>query len=279
MDTADDIAYAIHDLEDFHRVGVLQQGPVAAELIGLGQARGRRDAAPARTLERLRRRSCAARTRWTSDDDAFAAAVEPVRDELVDGLLAVPFDGSMEAERTVAAFSARWTSRLVEAITVGADPAVRSAHVALATAQWHEVQVLKFVHHRFVLAPRGPRLAPARPGTVLATLVDALTAWLAEDGDGPRLPPRLHDLVELGRGELRAPPRPPAAARWSTSSPRSPTARPSRCWTRCPAAPAASGPTPPSSDAATADSPRRDPRTHPGEIADSPRRDRGLTAL
>ena len=25
MDTADDIAYAIHDLEDFHRVGVLQQ--------------------------------------------------------------------------------------------------------------------------------------------------------------------------------------------------------------------------------------------------------------
>ncbi len=33
MDTADDIAYAIHDLEDFHRVGVLQQGSVAAELM------------------------------------------------------------------------------------------------------------------------------------------------------------------------------------------------------------------------------------------------------
>src|ERR687894_421729 len=32
MDTADDIAYAIHDLEDVHRVGVLQPGAVAAEL-------------------------------------------------------------------------------------------------------------------------------------------------------------------------------------------------------------------------------------------------------
>ena len=90
------------------------------------------------------------------------------------------------------------------ASTVGADPPVRSAHVALATAQWHEVAVLKFVHQRFVL--RRADLASHQRGqaTVLAALVDALTAWLAEDGDGPRLPPRLHDLVELSRAELGA---------------------------------------------------------------------------
>src|SRR5690348_17962005 len=63
---------------------------------------------------------------------------------------------------------------------------VRSAHVALATAQWHEVAVLKFVHQRFVL--RRADLASHQRGqaTVLAALVDALTEWLAEDGDGPR---------------------------------------------------------------------------------------------
>src|SRR5206468_6845607 len=45
MDTADDIAYAIHDVEDFHRVGVLQQGSVATELIAW-----QRDAAELRQL-------------------------------------------------------------------------------------------------------------------------------------------------------------------------------------------------------------------------------------
>jgi dGTPase len=41
--------------------------------------------------------------------------------------------------------------------------------------------------------------------TVLTGLVGALEDWLCEDGTGgPRLPPRLHDLVELARGEYAA---------------------------------------------------------------------------
>jgi dGTPase len=199
MDTADDIAYAIHDLEDFHRVGVLQQAGVATELSGW--VRGAGPSGPGSDLERLRRR-LRDKDAWAYDDDAFAAAVTRVRDDLVDGLLAVPFDGSMAGERTVAEFSARWTSRLVAGISVTPDPPVRSAHVALATAQWHEVAVLKFVHQRFVL--RRADLASYQRGqaTVLTALVQALTDWLDEDGDGPRLPPRLHDLVELSRAEL-----------------------------------------------------------------------------
>jgi dGTPase len=199
MDTADDIAYAIHDLEDFHRVGVLQQAGVATELSGW--VRGAGPSGPGSDLERLRRR-LRDKDAWAYDDEAFAAAVTRVRDDLVDGLLAVPFDGSMAGERAVAEFSARWTSRLVAGITVTPDPPVRSAHVALATAQWHEVAVLKFVHQRFVL--RRADLASYQRGqaTVLTALVQALTDWLDEDGDGPRLPPRLHDLVELSRAEL-----------------------------------------------------------------------------
>jgi dGTPase len=201
MDIADDIAYAIHDLEDFHRVGVLQPTGVAAELAGW---RACGDGHPAggagADLERLRQR-LRVKDGWAYDDDAFADAVDRVREDLVDGLLWRAFDGSMAAERAVAEFSARWTARLVGGVEAVADPPVRSAHVRLGTAQWHEVAVLKFVHQRFVL--RRSDLASYQRGqaTVLVGLVGALGDWLASDGDGPRLPPRLHDLVELAREE------------------------------------------------------------------------------
>jgi dGTPase len=214
MDTADDIAYAIHDVEDFHRVGVLQQGAVAAELMawqreavplsGLSdaalEAQARR---PGRAIERLRRR-LHRRDAWISDGDAFAAAVEHVRRELVDGLLAAPFDGSIEAEQGVAQFSAQWTRRLVDAIRVVEQPSVRSGHVLLAPAQWHEVQVLKFVHNRFVLERPDLALHQRGQARLLGTLVEALLAWLIDPQEEARLPRRLHDLVELAEAELPA---------------------------------------------------------------------------
>ncbi|AGL20152.1 deoxyguanosinetriphosphate triphosphohydrolase family protein [Actinoplanes sp. N902-109] len=208
MDTADDIAYAIHDLEDVHRVGVLQQGSVAAELMAwqrtsfatvadedLDQRR------PGSAIEALRRQ-LHRKDAWVADDDAFAAAVEQVRAELVDGLLSAPFDGSLEAESQVAAFSATWTKRLADSIEVTGTPAVRSGHVLLAPAQWHEVQVLKFVQNRFVLARPDLALHQRGQARLLASLVEALLAWLADPDEEQRLPRRLVDLVELAELEL-----------------------------------------------------------------------------
>lgn len=212
MDTADDIAYAIHDLQDFHRIGVLQHAPVATELgewlsqalelAGLDDAtltaQARR---PGRSLELLRRRMHA-KDSWIVDDEAFTAAVARVRRELADGLLAAAFDGSVEAEQAIAAFSARWTSRLVEGVMVLPSPTTRSGHVSLRPAQWHEVQVLKFVHRQFVLLR--PELALHQRGQagLLTALVDALDAWLGDRDEVSRLPRRLHDLVELAHAEF-----------------------------------------------------------------------------
>jgi dGTPase len=216
MDTADDIAYAIHDVEDFHRVGVLQSGPVAAEFRGWQRdavalaamsdqdlaAQARR---PGFDTERLRRQ-IRRKDGWISDDGAFAAAVETVRAELVDGLLAVTFDGSIEAEEAITGFSARWTRRLVDAIDVIADPSVRSGHVVLGVAQWHEVQILKSVHRRFVLTRPDLALHQRGQARLLTALVDALHAWITDPDESARLPQRLHDLIDLAEAELVAEP-------------------------------------------------------------------------
>jgi dGTPase len=211
MDTADDIAYAIHDLQDFHRIGVLQHASVAAEL-GEWADHAREMSAldeetltaerrrPGRSLERLRRR-LHAKDSWIVDDDAFANAVDRVRAELADDLLASAFDGSTEAEQATAAFSARWTSRLVDGVHLVPSPPTRSGHVTLSQAQWHEVQVLKFVHLRFVLLRPDLALHQRGQASLVSSLVDALEAWLLDRDEVYRLPRRLHDLVELAHAE------------------------------------------------------------------------------
>ncbi|WP_040808995.1 deoxyguanosinetriphosphate triphosphohydrolase family protein [Nocardia concava] len=214
MDIADDIAYAIHDLEDFHRIGVLQYAPIAAELDQWRSSRGelaeldraelaKRSRRPGCSLELLRRR-LHHRDSWIVDDDAFAAAVARVSAELVDGLLATPFDGSAEAEQTVGRFSAGWTTRLVSGITVVPDPPTRSGHVMLGPAQWHEVQVLKFVHKQFVLLRPDLALHQRGQAQLITALVEALDHWLEDRYEAKRLPHRLQDLAERAEEEYSA---------------------------------------------------------------------------
>ena len=214
MDTADDIAYAIHDLEDFHRAGVLQHATVAAELGGwlddaleLAGASGAElsghQRQPGRSLEALRRR-LHLKDSWVVHDEAFTAAVRRVHAELVDGLLSSPFDGSVAAEQAVAEFSDRWTERLVGGAVVLAEPHPRAAHVTLAIQQWHEVAVLKFVHHRFVLARPDLALHQRGQASLLTTLVEALQEWLTDRHEQSRLPSRLDDLVGLAYQEYSA---------------------------------------------------------------------------
>jgi dGTPase len=74
----------------------------------------------------------------------------------------------------------------------------------LSTTAWHEVQVLKFVHSRFVLLRADLALQQRGQAQLLTSLVESLDAWLTDRAEYDRLPRRLHDLVELADDEYAA---------------------------------------------------------------------------
>ncbi len=213
MDIADDIAYSLHDLDDFHRAGVLQHAAVAAEFRTWLRRRAEfaalppadlllADRRPGYALETLRRR-LRDRDGWIFDDEAFGVAVGRVATDLVDGLLAVPFDSSISAERAIGSFTDSWITHLRRSVEVSPDPPVRAGFAVLDRQGWHEVAVLKVVHQRFVLDR--PDLAMFQRGQAqaLTTLVANLEAWLTDPMDASRAPRRLVDLVRLATDGYR----------------------------------------------------------------------------
>jgi dGTPase len=205
MDLADDIAYSLHDVEDFHRSGVLQFSPVSGEFrawagdrrhfAGLDAARlTALVRTPGAGLERLRRRLLA-KDSWMFDEETFADAVLTVGEEFVDGVLATPYDGSMSSDRAISAFSSRWIAHLITSVNLDPDPGVRSSYVVLSSDAWHEVSVLKFVHQYFILDR--PDLAMFQRGQAqtIEHLVKGFDAWLSDRTDASRAPRRLVDLV------------------------------------------------------------------------------------
>jgi len=205
MDLADDIAYSLHDVEDFHRSGVLQFSPVSGEFRSwdngraefadldddhLAQARRR----PGAGLERLRRR-LQRRDSWIFDEEIFATAVRSVGEEFVDGVLATPYDGSMAADRAISGFTSRWIDHMISSVHPNPLPAVRSGYVSMDPPAWHEVSVLKFVNQYFILDR--PDLAMFQRGQeqTVEHLVLAFDDWLSDRIDASRAPRRLLDLV------------------------------------------------------------------------------------
>ncbi|GAA1825452.1 dGTP triphosphohydrolase [Agromyces salentinus] len=207
MDIADDIAYSIHDVDDFYRAGLLSQGSVAREFRGFiedgatlraldDDALAARSAPPGAALEGLRRKLHRSDA-WIATDEAFAEAVDVVADDLVDGLLATPFDGSIASERGLSSFTNRWINHLQTSVVPAPPDEVRTGLVTLDRLAWHEVEVLKFVHRHFILDRADIAMYQRGLSRVLTRAVKGLTAWITDDIDRHRVPERLRELVEL----------------------------------------------------------------------------------
>lgn len=207
MDVADDIAYSLHDLDDFYRAGLLNQATISAEfrawhrdlveLRAMDEAELRAaDRVPGHAIELLWRR-LEYKDPWIADAEAFAKAVAKVAAEVVDGLLSEPFDGSLASERAITGFTSAWIAHLQASVQVHRRPDVRSGHASLDRGAWHEVAVLKFLHQRFILERPDLTVYQRGQASVLRRLVDGFAAWLDDRVDARRAPRRLIDLVEL----------------------------------------------------------------------------------
>ena len=204
MDIADDIAYAVHDLDDFYRAGVLQHTSVSAEFhawleqssqlaeLPAGQLDPRR---PGNALEATWRR-ISSKDPWIASMELFRESVKRVGADLVSGLLAMEYDGGLEADRAVNAFTRRWIDRLQSSVIVEAEPVVRSGHIRLNDAAWHDVVVLKFVHSRFVLERSDLAVYQRGQTRIIRSLAEGFQAWLNDADDAGRAPRRLLDSVE-----------------------------------------------------------------------------------
>lgn len=213
MDIADDIAYSIHDVDDFHRAGLLDPSAVSGEfrawLEGILTfrrmdadelaAQGNRQGA---ALERLRRK-LAHDDAWIADDDAFVEAVHEVAEDVVEDLLAGGFDGSIAAERKLSSFTSRWIHHLQDSVVLAPRDNTRTGLVMLDQRAWHQVEVLKFVHKHFGLNRSDIALYQRGLSRVLVRAVKGLTAWLDDPLDRQRVPPRLQELVEIATDGYR----------------------------------------------------------------------------
>jgi dGTPase len=209
MDIADDIAYSIHDVDDFYRAGILSQVAVSREFKGWieNSAQLRLLDAPELEVEGVRnhagegiealRRKIHRDDPWIADDDAFADAVAVVSEDLVEGLLSTVFDGSIAAERRLSTFTSRWIAHFERSIVAAPPDTPRTGMITLDRRAWHEVKVLKFVHKHFIL--NRPDIAMYQRGLsqVLVSLVGAFSDWLDDEYDRKRVPRRLIEMVDL----------------------------------------------------------------------------------
>lgn len=128
-------------------------------------------------------------------------------DDLVDGLLATPFDGSIASERALSSFTNRWIGHLQTSVVPAPAGVVRSGLVTLDRGAWHEVEILKFVHRHFILDRADIVMYQRGLSRVLTRAVKGLAAWITDDYDRNRVPLRLRELVDIaadGYARLRA---------------------------------------------------------------------------
>lgn len=190
MDVADDITYALHDLEDFHGARLLNVNAATAALSAWQESFATVEPQPAgplveNTFEHLRTkllRDYPEQFDAETYRDAVGAAQGHLQSLLTETV------GSRRGTASTRRFVSRLITDFMGALELCPDPSPTQPPIRLESLQWHLVQVLKQITQRFVIHRADFAVIQRGQQTLLGELLECLRAWTEDDDDKHRLP-------------------------------------------------------------------------------------------
>jgi len=190
MDLADDVTYALHDLQDFYLARVLPIPVVLKELEGYveksrhrhGSAEGGPGSAIVGLARRLKRNY---KERYNSD--LFNGAVKGVLGDIQMNFVG-HYDATPDALATVSKYVSEKIGLLTSDIPVTTQPTGERAAVYLRDDLWHQVQVLKQLTSEQVIGRPDMAVYQRAQQQTLTDLLEAMYAWWNDPDDKRRLP-------------------------------------------------------------------------------------------
>jgi dGTPase len=195
MDIADDITYAIHDLEDFYLSGLLDSSLVVEELRHLVSEKPPQSPSPIEKLES----SLSQNNVEYYDHSMFLEAADYVRSKLTDEF---PRLTSPKVEPTVRQATSDLIGRYILAVKLSEQPLwAGGPHLSVDRRQWHELQIFKAITMNYVISRSDIAVIQRGQAAALKTLAGLLDKWINDSKDRRRAPRRLQDLYALAQTE------------------------------------------------------------------------------
>lgn len=206
MDLADDVAYAIHDLEDFAAAGVIDMTRVLSDLKDAKNQMGTgpRGFEESTGTDPFTNETVDLRDRYKGlfSDAEYARALMAT-----ETLFTQTFSDGSELDSSVLAqlkelLSERITSFFHNLVVSDTPDYADGPSIRLSPSDWHDMQALKVITRRYLIAtPRMGTIQRAQTKTV-ERLFKGLTSWICSAPDITSLPSGLQDALVLGGATL-----------------------------------------------------------------------------
>jgi dGTPase len=207
MDLADDVTYALHDLQDFYLARVLPIPVVLKELDGyVEKRRHRHGASEGGSGSAIVGLALKLKKDYSEryNEDVFLSAVKAILGEIKTNF-ADHFDATPDAAANVSKYVSEKIGILTHDLSVTRHPTGQRAAVHLRDDLWHQVQVLKQLTSEQVIGRSDMAVYQRAQQRTLMDLLEAMKAWWDDADDKRRLPQPLLEWRTQAEDERRAP--------------------------------------------------------------------------